>query len=370
MKAMVVPVLLALSLWVPGGLAQQQGQGPEGKDKNLIMALTQLAGMYACDQMRGRFRTIEAEGQGEQESASGTLWIRECAASAEGDQLALTLGGQGWRWIFREKEKAGAEFEVSQYGKFQVEVALKGRMDARYDPNAQTVRIWFRPVTEPKVNFQPLGEVDVETEGFWSSVVGGVASLVMQSPESQAYEQFASTGHKRFAERFSKGYTAELDFCTGRLQTGFGLNGNGNGNRKSGEQDQQSEGTRAFMHQDGLIIDGPFDAQPDKFQVTVRSKQPVRAELVCAGEAEKVAEAFLQKRQPPDVSDLASARVENETTLQLKERVSCPVALLLRSVEHPPTGAFQFHYQVKTAPLVKTAAQKCENRRNGGSQQQ
>lgn len=359
---MVVPVVLAFSLFTSLSLAQQQNQStPEARDKNLILALTQLAGMYACDRMRGKFRTIKSEGRDKRESASGTLWIRECSASSEGDRLSLSLGGQGWRWIYRQKERVGAEFEVSQYGTFKVDVAVTGNMDAHYDPQAQQVSVWFRPVSEPEVSFTPLGQVDVETEGFWSSVVGGMASLVMQSPESQAYQQFQSMGRKRFGERFSQGYTAQLDFCTGRLRTGFGLDGK---NQSQGQDPggTVSSATEAFMHPDGLIIDGPFDIDPNKFQVTVQTDRPVQAQLVCAQQAEKLAEAFLEKQRFPEISTLTGTRVEKEESLHVEEQiVHCPVALVLSAVEDPPQVAFPFSYTVTTAPLMKTAAQKCEN---------
>lgn len=121
-----------------------------------MAALTDVAANRACDRLENQFRSLEDEGRSGQPSVTGTLWIKNCRAqSIEGDSrgIALYIDAAGWRWIYREKEKLGAEFEVSDYAKFEVAVEINGRLDAVHDPKAKVMVLWFLPMGEPGVRF-------------------------------------------------------------------------------------------------------------------------------------------------------------------------------------------------------------------------
>ncbi|MCW8195602.1 hypothetical protein F6455_12460 [Proteobacteria bacterium 005FR1] len=352
--------LTACAAMLFGGVVAAQ-QASESTDRNLQLAVAQLTGMFICERIRGNFRTLMSKGRDKEERASGTMWIRECSAEVNGKQLALTLGGQGWRYIYRQKERAAAEFEVSQYETFEVDVQVEGEINARYQPDTETFTLWFNPVMQPQVDFKPMGEVEVESEGLWSSVVGGIASAVMQSPESVAYEQFRSMGRKRFEERFAKGYTAELNFCTGRLHTGFGVEDAGQpaANEPATDGEATGDWVQAIMHPEGFILDGPEDVDPGKFEVVVESDVPVQASLVCDRQADRLARSYLETRELPNVPVLQSAIVKGSERLRVGEDVHCPVTLALRPANELDERIFGFRYKVKTGPLLETDQQAC-----------
>jgi hypothetical protein len=188
--------------------------------------------------------------------------------------------------------------------------------------------------------------VEVAEEGLWSSVVGGVASVVMDSPEEQASEQFRSVGRKRIQDRFAEGYTAELDFCSGRLETGFGLG-------EQATEHDAGEWTSGFMHPEGLIIDGPENVDPEAFSVTVSANQGLQVQLMCSRQAKQLAQAFIDDRELPQVNALVSQVIQGEQTIELdRQVVNCPVALVFRPSEQAADAAFRFRYQKETAPLI------------------
>lgn len=382
MKVFFALLCLALGVVVPTagtqsqtddeteGDSQADSQAAGSQDRHLLLALSRMAGMRVCDRMRNRFRTLSTGSRENQPASSGTLWIEDCTANTEGTRLAISLGGQGWRWIYRIEEQAGAEFEMSQYAAFAVDVSLEGEIDAAYDPDQEVFTFWYRPSSEPDVNFRPLGDVEVDTEGLWSSVVGGAASLFSRSPSARAREQIQTEGRKTFKERFGEGYTAKLDFCTGELDTGFGLNGEESEDgtvdseqASAGDDEQGPEGTPAYMHPGGLILDGPHDVDPAEFSVSVESDSPLEAALICESEATRVARSFLDNRQGeelPEVEALSSTLVQGETQLRLQQSfVSCPVVVAFRASPGSPEQAFGFSYNVESAPLMEPA-QQCE----------
>lgn len=376
MKSLFALLGLILGMATPIAGAQFQTGGPDhnpqasaqsadSQDRNLLLALSRVAGMRVCDRMRNRFRTLTAAGRDNEPASSGTLWIEECVADSQGTRLSMSLGGQGWRWIYRKKRQAGAEFTVGQYVAFAVNIGVEGTIDAAYDPEKDIFNFWYRPSSEPDVSFRPLGDVEVNPEGLWSSVVGTAASLVSRSPEARAREQVQSRGRETFKKRFSRGYSATLDFCTGRVDMGFGINAENkeNGATDSSQlgadgDDQAGEATPAYMHPGGLILDGPHDVDPSEFAVTIESDGPLDAALICVGEATRLARAFLDDQQLPEVEALTSTQGRSPAELQIQQSfVSCPVVMAFRAVPGSPEQAFGFQYQVESAPMMEPAQQ-------------
>ncbi|MGQ9424781.1 hypothetical protein ACXYTJ_02390 [Gilvimarinus sp. F26214L] len=347
----VVTLLVGLAAGTPGWAQATDG----GRDSNLLLALAQMAGMHVCDHMRDRFRNLETGSREGESATSGTLWMEDCAAHVDGTRLSIALGGQGWRWVYRVKQQAGADFELSQYATFAVDVRVEGNLDAGYDEENRIFHFWFKPLDEPTVSFRPIGDVDVDTEGLWSSVVGGAASLFSRSPDDRAREQLQAVGRENLKEKFSEGFTASLNFCTGRLDVGLGING-----EDAAEPDMQEESIQAYMHEGGLILDGPYDVDPRQFAVNIEGDGPMLAELMCVNEAVALARAFVEQQPLPEVRALNRVETRGNARFGVDTSyVSCPVVLALRPLPGAGETSFGFQYQVHTAPLMEPLEQ-CE----------
>jgi len=330
-------------------------QPSSADDGNLDLAVVQLAGMFVCEQMRGHFRPLTVEDPGGAEVVAGTLWVRDWSARAEGLQLTLALGGMGWRWVNQQQKTVGAGFEVSQFARFAVEVEVTGEVEARYDPAAQVFTLRFAPVNKPQVAFSPLGDVEVETEGLWSEVVSGFASLVMKAPDKLAEQAFQSAGEERFEDRFARGFVAELDFCSGRLRSGFGLAPPDSASATASTTEDTGGGgqerwTQALMHPEGLLLDGPEDARG--FAVHIDTPSPLQAQLLCRDSATSLAQAFLEERVAEASQVVAKTTVSGRQRLDLEHAsAQCSMVLALR----PANGSevFQFRYRLESTPLIE-----------------
>ncbi|QJR82630.1 hypothetical protein CA267_018665 [Alteromonas pelagimontana] len=161
------------------------------ESEHLSAALVDIAGKRICDRLQNRYRGLKRDLPGGATAYSGTLWIHSCEVEyneKQQDIITLLLGIEGWRWLYREKEKLGAEFKVSEFAQFQVDISLQGRVAAKYDPQAKRLAMWLKPTETPEVNFKASGDVDVEKEGMWGAVLAGAASLIGQSPDTLADE--------------------------------------------------------------------------------------------------------------------------------------------------------------------------------------
>lgn len=327
-------------------------------DSNFMAALTDVAANRACDRLENQFRGLEFEGRDGQPSVTGTLWIKNCRAqNVEGDPrgIALSINAVGWRWIYREKEKLGAEFEVSDYAKFEVAVKINGRLDAVYDPKAKVMVLWFLPKGEPGIRFSQVGDIDVDEEGLWASVLGGVASVFIHSPEKLASETIQQMGRKKLEQKLTEGFSVAADFCTG--QTFMKLAKLSKEQLISSvEQKPPGETKRVHMHPEGLIIAGPFNAESETLQIKVNgtSANQLQARLICLDFAERLAEMFIKDKSLPDDRILATNEGGSLLTVEAAPG-NCPVALVARpagKTERP----FNFSYRVtEQRPMMPLA---------------
>lgn len=339
LRAVFTPVALALAACSSGGGAPApeppqpppapQRTAAEAHDLRLMMA--ELAAARACKRLEGTFRPLTGSGEGG--PVAGALWIEDCRDTETDTRVRLELSGRGWLWLARHKEKAGADFSLSQYARFRVSVTLQGTIDAAYAAREHIATVWFTPSGPPEVTFEPIGQLEVDSEGLWSSVVSGLASAFGRSPEQRARGKLATRGEQRFQGRFAEGIAATVDLCSGRVETGLGHPPQGQ-MLEAGTSDMPVE---AVLHPQGLLLSGPHEPSggPLTFAIDVAEGGRVRAQLVCQDQAAALADAFLAGKKLPEVEALAAEVVAGRAELQTRGR-GCPVVLATRPAASAP----------------------------------
>ncbi|MBA3541536.1 MAG: hypothetical protein H0T79_18125 [Deltaproteobacteria bacterium] len=277
----------------------------------------------ACGRLRGGFLPIG--GSRPSEPITGTLWVEKCAATKRGTQLALEVAGRGWTWVSREEEAAGAAFELNQYVRFGFSMRVHGAIDAAYEPHVFT--LWFTPDGAPDVAFQPIGGVNVESEGLWSDVVGGIASAFAQSPEQRAGTKVKLTGRQMLEAQLSKGIAVTANLCTGNVQTGFGHPEAG----KMLEPGATRSEDLAVVHSTGFLLRGPLTVVPTKIAMRM-VRGGIASTLVCQKDAIALADAFLEQRSFPAVRAVKGVQFRTTGTLRVPSG-GCPLVQVIRPIE-------------------------------------
>ena len=191
----------------------------------------------ACEHIRGHFQALSATGR--PSVMSGALWIHGCRISNTGTRVKFRLEGSGWQWIDEETKKAGGTFAVHQYVRFGVVATIAGTLDLGYDPRSHVASILFSLQGDPDVQFTPIGKLDVDAEGAWSSVLGAASSLLASSPGDSASEDVKEQGATQFRRRFAEGISVTVDLCTGMIRSGIGHTARGIDGRAGGGGDQR-----------------------------------------------------------------------------------------------------------------------------------
>jgi hypothetical protein len=284
-------------------------------DGDLRVMLAELASSKACSMIEGQFRPLRAPDR--RDTVTGILWIRSCRITNTGTRVTFRLAGNGWQWADQTKKKAGATFVVRQYVKFGVEVELPGALDVAYDDRTHVVSLWFSPSAAPAIRFDPVGDVDVDRKGLWSSVIGGVSSVFASSPERQAEHQATDQGTRQFENELADGMAVTINLCTGLSR--FNLGRPAKGAMQPPDAGETHE-VPIELQPGGLMVFGPQLAR----------RGPVRVAMACADKAEQVAESFLTG-DAGEAPYLAVADVRGTERLRVPPQ-RCPVAVLARSL--------------------------------------
>lgn len=317
--------------------------------------LSELASTKACAMIKGQFRPLRAPDR--RDTVTGILWIRDCEITNAGTRVTFHLKGNGWQWADQAKHKAGATFVVRQYVKFGVDVELPGALDIAYDDASHVVSLWFSPSAAPDIKFEPLGDVEVDRKGLWSSVLGGVSSLFASSPEHQAERQAKDQGTHQFENELADGMAVTINLCTGLTRFNLGRPAKGTMQAPDAGETHQ---VPIEIQPGGLMVFGPQLA-PDGMtvQVTARSGG-VRIALACADKAELAADAYLAGNNG-EVSYLAVADVRGTKRLHVPPQ-RCPVVVLAKSLEEREPLTFDWQRppgesaRSTGGPLIRCAA--------------
>lgn len=302
-------------------------RGAAGDDDVRAM-LSEIAAAKACDMIEGQFRELRAPD--DPTIVTGVLWIRGCKITSAGTQLTFRLDGNGWQWAAQTKHKGGGTFVVKQYVKFGVTATFHGALDIAYDRGTHVASLWFTPAGTPDVAFTPIGEVDVDRKGTWSSIVGALGSAFTDSPETIAAHEAKGQGTHQFQQQLADGLAVTIDLCTGLQRFNLGRQPKG---RMQPADAGETMRVPVELEPGGLVMFGPQLA-PAGMSVSVEAPYGnVRASLVCAKDAATLAETYVQTNgQLAAVPALASADVRGRARLAIK-RARCPVVMVAQSTD-------------------------------------
>jgi hypothetical protein len=314
-------------------------------DASLRVMLSELASTKACSMIEGQFRPLRAPDR--RDTVTGILWIRSCRIRNDGTRVTFHLGGSGWQWADQTKKRAGGTFAVRQYVKFGVDIELPGALDIAYDERTHVASLWFSPSAPPAIRFEPVGDVDVDRKGLWSSVIGGVSSVFASSPERQAAHQATDQGTRQFESELADGMAVTIDLCSGLTRFNLGRPARG---AMQPPDAGETHNVPIELQPGGLMVFGPQLA-PRGMTIRVAARNgAVRVAMACAERAEEVAASFLtgEAAMAPylavaDVRDTASLRVPPQR---------CPVAVLARSLE--PRAPVTFDWRRSPGEIARS----------------
>jgi len=291
------------------------------QDSALRVLIAEVASARACDMMRGQFRPLRA--QERPGVVTGVLWVRGCRVTHEGKRVTIDLSGDGWQFADKQMKKAGGTFALRQYVKFVVHSRIRGALDVSYSPRTHVLSLWFSPAAPPEVDFRPIGDLDVDRESAWASIVGGIGSLLGQSPESVAEKQADKEGTGEMGKQFARGLSVTVQMCTGVARFGLGRPDSG---RMMAPEVGESTRVPAELHPGGLLLFGPYPAARGFTMPAQTSGGAARIELMCADDAEGLARAYAEGGVMPPRKLLAASEVRGKAVVKVK-RQRCPVVV-------------------------------------------
>lgn len=315
-------------------------------DSDLRVMLSELASTQACARIRGGYQGLRAADH--PEVVTGVLWIRQCEISNIGPRVTFQLAGSGWSWVDETKSSGGGTFVVRQYVRFQIAATIRGELDIAYDRDAHVATLWFTPEKTPHVEFKTSGDIHVDNQGVWSSIVGALATAFATSPEDVALGQATSQGRRDLSAQLANGMAVTINLCTGLSRVHMGRPAKGEmGAANVGETFR----VPVELQPDGLMLIGPQAAAHGMSLRATASQGAAKLSLVCAKDAATVASAYLMGSRDVDVPVLAS--VDVRTTAQLKiAPTSCPVVVMISALENAPA---RFAWERPTAEIARSS---------------
>lgn len=297
--------------------------------------LAEVASSKACQMIEGQFLPLRAPDR--PAIRTGTLWIRHCEITNDGTHVTFALSGDGWQWADQTKHQAGGTFVVREYVKFDVSATIHGALDLAYDRGEHVLSLWYTPSEPPEIDFKPIGNVEVDRQGLWSSVVGGLSSAIGSSPDEQGTHQAKQQGTHQFEKSLADGLTVAVGMCTGYQRFTLGRAPKGSlGHPEPGESPREE----VELHTGGLAIFGPQPA-PDGMTIDVDTTGgPARVGLACADRADEVADAFAHSRERGLVHTLAQADIAGHAHLRAKA-AHCPIAVIAQPLAANVTIVWQ-----------------------------
>jgi len=310
----------------PVPVAKPVERGAVG-DSDLRVMLGELASTKACELVRGQFRPLRAVDR--PDVVTGVMWIRDCKIISAGTQVTFVLSGNGWQWAEQEQKKAGGTFAIHQYVKFGMTATLPGALDLAYDRRDHVLSLWLTPAQLPEVVFTPVGGIDVDSKGPWSSVVGALGSVFGSSPEHLAQGQAKEQGHHELEKQLADGLSVTINLCTGLSRFGLGREPKG---RMDIPDAGETKRVPIELQPDGLMVFGPQLVGDAGFTANVDSPAAsVHLALACRDQAEELAAAYAEGRPLPAIKTLAAKDVLGKGVLRVG-KASCQVSLIAQQL--------------------------------------
>ncbi len=238
--------------------------------------------------------------------ALGLLWVQQSKAfEVEASHLRLNLEGQGWRWVSRERSTVGVTFRVDHYARFEAAMTMVSTAEFAYDPTDHIATVWLVPTEPGQVDLKSIGELKADETSLWAEIVGGVASLIGQTPSQRVEKQLKEEGTQRGERKLAQGFSVALDLCTGRQTIHLGTLPQGKLPKSpvALQGHLRRDSGRVELFDDGLMMYGPFLArQPLIARINLQSEGAVSAELICEEQARRYYRAFLEEHPLPQLT--------------------------------------------------------------------
>jgi hypothetical protein len=319
-------------------------------DTDVRVMLSELASSKACGMIRGGFSGLRSPDH--PDVVTGVLWIRECEITNVGARVTFRLAGNGWLWVDQTKSKAGGTFTVRQYVRFSIATTIRGALDIFYDQQAHLATLWFTPDRAPAVAFKTVGDIDVDSEGVWSSVIGAVGTTFSSSPEEVAHTQATSEGTQSLSAKLAKGFAVTINLCTGLRRVTIGRPPQG----EMGPADVgETWRVPAEIQPGGVMIIGPQDANDGMTAQAEATQGAVHLTLVCAGHADTVASDYMAGRTMSTVPvltaiDLRASDARTKTALRIPP-TTCPVVVIATPLGNAPA---RFTWERPTSEIARS----------------
>jgi hypothetical protein len=298
-------------------------------DSDLRALVYDWLSVQACKRMSNHFSGIKDRTR--KDVVNGQVWIRDCKITNDGKQLIADVTGAGWQWQNKVEKKAGGTFEVNQYVKFEVAAKLYGTADLAYSRKDHVASVWFSPTAKAEVKLTPIGDIKVNNDDAWSSVIGGAATLIGESPEDKAEDTADTKGTDAFEEQAARGFEVAMDLCTNTTRMALKRLPKGQLPKPNvGE----THNIKVEVQNYGVIMYGPYVARDGLTLDVDVTGGSLKLNLACQKEAEETAQNFLDNK-PNTAKPIAAELVTGHAKLKLP-RERCPVVLVARSVQPQP----------------------------------
>ena len=226
--------------------------------------------------------------------------------------------------------------------------SIPGTLDIAYAPGDHIVSLWFTPETLPEVTFTPVGDIDVDRKGIWSSVVGAVGSAFGESPEHMAEGEAKEQGGRQLQKQLADGLSITIDLCTGLVRFHLGREPKGTPNKPDAGETKK---VPIELQPDALLVFGPQQVGEAGFTANVDSPMAaLHVTLACADQVDALAAAYVAGQPLPAIKTLATKDIRGKGTLAIR-RANCQVALVAQELDPKVRGA-TFDWQ---RPLTETA---------------
>lgn len=349
--------------------SQDSRKSKTGKDEsvnkmmeNLEAMIIDIAGYNTCDRLRGQYIPLSSGGSTSGSGKitnTGIIRIDTCStAEVDHQHLRIELAGTGWQWISRKKEQLGATFTVNENVKFDVKISMVGTFDMAYDKADHILNIWFVPTQPVDAKLRVIGNVDVDTESLWSSIVGIAGSLAGKTSEQRAEATINKQGDRLFQSKLSKGMTLIMDLCTGRSYFKLGSFPEGQLPESAGKGRKYLVNSKGILHEGGMLMAGPFDTEKPVIARLDVTEGGIKAWLVCEDSAKKTQDAYVNGKALPEAKPLAQGTVKpgRPVTLKVKANPGCKAVLIMKPLEgQKGVSAFDYmayHEGEKPKPFV------------------
>jgi hypothetical protein len=314
-------------------------------DTDVRVMVTELAAGKACGMLRNTFHGLRAPDA--PNVAVGVLWLRECEIASEGVHLTLRVDGVGWVWIDQTKNKHGGTFAVRQYVRFRVQATLAGTVDVAYAQQAHVATLWFTPDRAAEITFATIGDIAVDREGVWSSVIGALGTAIGSSPEDAAATAATAQGTGAIAAQLATGFAVTTNLCTGLTRARLGRLRKG----EMGPDDVgETERIPVEIHPGGVLMLGPQHAGHGMTLDAEPLQGAVRLRLMCVDKAELVATDVIEGRPLRPFEVLATFDVRKRLHVVLAP-AACPVVVVVSSLDDVPA---RFAWQRPSAEIARS----------------